>query len=538
VGKGVTKAGVVEAHLQAPDQDHPLVSICVYNYDGQNLAHCLDSIFQQDLLTSFEVILIDDATSDGSWEQALAYPSRYPSLLTLHRNKKVLGPVQNRRYCRRIAKGKYFATLTDQEAFSPEVVLAAIRAMIADPNTRFKQVGHIKKPYILPPSILKTPLVSILCYNYNYGRYLEQSLESAFAQTYPNIEVCFSDNASTDDSWNIAQSFARRYPGRMTLTRNRKNLGPDTNFGNCYKIMEGKYYINFCSDDVLAPDYVERCVDALEANPNAGMAIVNRAIIDEHGKRTDEPPFYNQSCLIPGEEQAAVYMMAGINPSVSQIMYRRALVDGRSATGTLAARYYGTRILDFNIALDYDVVYLDKPLLMHRLHSESDTSQADTNLLPVLGVYVLNHQFADAAAVRNQRKVSDRLPQSLEKLAHLATRYAVRSLLGRDEGTGQRYFHLAAAIHPPSTEDPTWKRLQEYWTADGPEKGNILQELGGSNNLASRRFSYDPPPGSIALLEDGRKCAEHPVEAGVRRGSAPQPSRSMNPIQAQYVEGS
>ena len=134
----------------------------------------------------------------------------------------------------------------------------------------------------------------------------------------------------------------------------------------------------------------------------------------------------------------------------------------------------------------------------------------------MLGVYVLNHQFADAATVRNQRKVSDRLPQSLEKLAHLATRYAVRSLLGRDEGTGQRYFHLAAAIHPPSTEDPTWKQLQEYWTADGSRKGDILQELGGSNNLAARRFSYDPPPGSIALLEDGRKCAEPPVEAGVR----------------------
>ena len=515
--KCVTKVGSTEALYKAHDLDHPLVIICIYNYDGQHLAHCLDSIFRQELLASFEVILVDDATTDGSWELALDHPSRYPNMLTLHRNKKVLGPDQNRHHCRRIAKGKYFATLTGQEAFSPEYVLAAIQAMTADPYVRFKQVGRIQDPHILPPSVVKKPLVSILCYNYNYGRYLEQCLESAFAQTYPNIEVCFSDNASTDDSWNIALSFARRHPGRMTLTRNRKNLGPDTNFRNCYKVMEGKYFINFCSDDVLAPDYVEQCVNALEANSNAGMAIVNRAILDEHGKRTDEPPFYNQSCLIPGEEQAAVYMMAGINPSVSQIMYRRSLVDGRSATGTLAARYYGTRILDFNIAMDYDVVYLDKPLLMHRIHSESDTNQADANLLPVLGVYVLNHQFADAAAVRNRRKVSDRLPQSLEKLANLATRYAVRSLQNRDEGTGLRYFQLAVAIHASAAEDPTWKRLQEYWTADDPTKGDILQHIGRSTNLTARSISYDPPPGSITLLEDGRKCAIPTVEANALR---------------------
>jgi hypothetical protein len=268
--------------------------------------------------------------------------------------------------------------------------------------------------------------------------------------------------------------------------------------------MQGEYFVIFCSDDALEPEYAERCVNALEARPNVGLAIVNRAVIDEHGRRTEEPPFYDQSCIIPGEEQAAVYMMAGVNPSVSQIMYRRAIVDARSATGGLASRYYGTRIMDFNISIDFDIAYVKEPLLLHRIHSQSDANHADANLLPVIGMYVLNHQFADTASVRNLTKVTDRLPKSLDKLAHLSVRYSVRSLLAKDEQVALRYFHLAIAINPQLAGDPVWQQLQEYWTADAPRKSSILEQLGSSDNLASRTISYDPPSGSIPIDLDGK----------------------------------
>ena len=49
------------------------------------------------------------------------------------------------------------------------------------------------------------PLVTICIPNYNYGRYLRTCLESILKQTYANLEVHFSDNASTDDSYEIAQ---------------------------------------------------------------------------------------------------------------------------------------------------------------------------------------------------------------------------------------------------------------------------------------------------------------------------------------------
>jgi glycosyltransferase involved in cell wall biosynthesis len=482
--------------------NNPMVSILIYNYDGQYLKQCLDSIFNQEVLTNFEIILIDDATEDGSWDTAVEYSGNHPGVMTISRNKRFLGRIYNKKHCMRMAKGRYCALLANDQVFLPDYIKSCLLALKADQYARFDTVRRNPQLPVEPPSVLKAPLVSILCYNFNYGRYLRQCLESVFAQTYENIELCFSDNASSDESWCIALEFEKKYPGKMRLTRNRMNFGPDYNFQNCYAMLLGKYFINFCSDDVLAPEYVEQCVSILEANNNVGLVIVNRAVIDENNCRTDEAPFYNQSCIISGEEQAAVYMMAGVNPSVSQIMYRSDIIDVRSASAVLGARYYGTRILDFNISTDFDIAYIKNPLLLHRIHSLSDTSQADSNLMPIIGLYVLNHQFADIASVRNLTKVAFRLPQSIEKLARLAVRYSVRSLLAKDEQAALRYFYLAVAISPQLASDPIWKQLQGYWTADSAMKAMILEHFENSDNLAARSISYDPPPGSTPISSD------------------------------------
>jgi glycosyltransferase involved in cell wall biosynthesis len=481
------------------DSNNPMVSILIYNYDGQYLKQCLDRIFNQEILTNFEIILIDDATNDGSWDTAVEYSGNHPEVMTISRNKRFLGRLYNEKHCLRMAKGRYCALLANDQAFLPEYIRSCVQVLKSDPYARFDLVKRNPQLPVEPPSVLQAPLVSILCYNFNYGRYLRQCIESVFSQTYENIELCFSDNASSDESWNIALEFAEKYPDKMRLTRNRMNFGPDYNFANCKEMMLGKYFINFCSDDVLEPNFVDQCVKVLEANRNVGLVIVNRAVIDENGLRTEEAPFYNQTCIIPGEEQAAVYMMAGINPSVSQIMYRRDIADARSATAVLGARYYGTRILDFNISNDFDIAYIKEPLLLHRIHSMSDTSQADANLMPVIGLYVLNHQFNDIASTRNLTKVTGRLPQSIEKLARLSVRYSVRSLLAKNELAAQRYFYLAMALSLQLADDPTWLQLQEYWTADTTRKAVVLEQLRSSDNLSARTISYDPPTGSTPI---------------------------------------
>ncbi len=344
------------------------------------------------------------------------------------------------------------------------------------------------------------PMVSVQIYNYNYGHFLKDCLDSVFSQTYNNIEISFSDNASEDDSWEIALEYVKKYPGVMTLTRNRNNFGSDANLINCRLNARGKYSIILCSDDMLRPGYVETCVCALESNPSAAFVMVNRTIIDEKGNRKEEPPFYNQSCVIPGEEQAAVYMMAPVNPSISQVMYNRLIFESNMVKGPLASRWYGPRLVDFIICCFNDIVYIKEPLLLHRLHSQNDSLLAADNLLEIIGTYVLQHQYADIASTyTNLDKAIERLPASIKKLSSTCMRYCLRSLVAGKDELGWRYYHLAVAISPSVTEEAVFKAIGKYWVSDEKGKMAILGTLKDESNLLTRAVSYDPPPGSKPL---------------------------------------
>jgi glycosyltransferase involved in cell wall biosynthesis len=481
------------------DPKNPLVSVLVYDYYGEHLEECFKSIFTQTILENMEVIFVDNASTDGSWDIALDYARKYQGAITVKRNNRNSGK-EPFHHTLRMAKGKYCVLLRNDDAFLPEYVKHCIQVMEADDLSTFDMVKRRSQSHPFRPNVKGKPLVSVLIYNYNYGRYLRQCLESAVIQTYDNIEIIFSDNASTDESWDIAVEYARSYPGLITIIRNRKNFGHGTNISNCYACVEGKYFCILCSDDALMPDFIQRCISVLEASPDSAFAMAHRTIIDEHGRPTDEPPFYNQSCIIPGPEQAAVYMMAAVNPSISQIMYSRAKAFDHFSSETLASRWYGQRILDFNLCCHYSIAYIKEPLLLHRVHSASDSNQIATNVLEAFGQFILPHQFVETAALKtNMQKAIGRLPQALEKIGRLCLRYCTRALSLHDEECALRYFHLSVAIIPAICQDPVFMQLRDYWGSDAPQKARIIKALAAIDNLSTRSVSYDPPPNSIPL---------------------------------------
>ncbi|MEI7611268.1 MAG: glycosyltransferase family 2 protein [Betaproteobacteria bacterium] len=494
---------------QADDNEELLVSIVVYNYDSNALEALLDSIFSQRVIKNFEVIICDDATADRSWAIANEYMAKHPEHITLTRNQVPLGAGPNVGKGMQMAKGKYFVDLTRDRKFNPEYILKTIAELESDCLIVHSFVGRNKefRPHlgmVKPSPELKrseNPLVSICIYNYNYGRFLKQCLESVAEQTYGNIEICFSDNASTDDSWAIALEFAKKYPKRMSLTRNRMNFGPSANLINCFMNYQGKYMLTLCSDDAMKPQLVERCVSLLEKYPDAAFAMVHREIVDDENNPTEEPPFYDQTCLIPGEEQAAVYMMAAINPCVSQILYNREKIQVKDTSGGINVRWFGARLLDFRLCSEYPMVYIKDPLLINRVHPLSDGALIDDNLMQCIGQFVLLHQFSEIAEANGLTKASGRMGEAIEKVGKLCLRYCARFLLQNQETTALRYLNLAQAIFPGIISDPTCSELQGYWhrsMANGKSQEEILKSLASQTELTLRNVSYPAPPGSIA----------------------------------------
>lgn len=494
---------------RTPDTS-PLISILLHNHQTDSLELSLRSVFGQALIRNLEVIICDDDSSDGAWEIANRYCLTHPGKVTLSRNRKPLGDTSNRWKGMQLCKGTYCVELCQDSEFDASYIRDCIADMEQDELLEHAYIARLKQVNLfMPPNnptrrisvqdLNRQPLVSICIYNFNYGRYLRQCLDSVFDQTYPNIEVCFSDNASADDSWDIALEYAARYPGKISLTRNRINYGPNVNLWNCLLNMGGKYMLKLCSDDAIRPGFIERCVHALEQHPDAAFAMVHRDIMDEDGNLTPEPAFYDQSCLIPGNEQAAVYMMSSVNPSISQILYKVEKTQGRRMAGNLNDRWFGDRIMDFHICCDSPIIYIKDPLLLNRIHGQSESAGLSGNLLQCMGEFVLLHQLSDIAAnYPDMSKARDRLQPAIEKIAHLSLRYCLRSLSDGDATGALRYFHLSSAIALSVQKADLYVKLSKFWALPEATRQSALPELLRDSSEAIRRtVSYPAPPGSI-----------------------------------------
>ncbi|MBK9446527.1 MAG: glycosyltransferase [Betaproteobacteria bacterium] len=485
-----------------------LLSILIDKYDPAALEALLTSIFSQQSIPKFEIILTDNDTSGMVWEIGNRYALRHPGSITLMRNAADVGPHQNLTHQLHMARGKFYLRLAHTQEFFPAKILDAIAQLEADPLFAHAFIGRVsersipRQAHILTQTYQHTgkPLVSICIYNYNYGRFLAQCLESVAAQTYDNIEICFSDNASADSSWQIAQNFAAHYPGRMNLVRNRENFGATANLSNTRRNAQGKYLLLLCSDDAIKPDYVERCVALLERHPDASFAIVHRQIMDEVGNRHDEAPFYDKTCVIPGEEQAAVYMMAAVTPSISQVFYNHERMKNYALPHNFMERWFGQRLMDFYLCLDSPIVYIKEPLLLNRIHSASDGIAIDNNLVQGVGQYMLALQFAEMAESYGLTKPKQRLNVAIEKVGRICLRYCSNFLSQDNETTALRYFHLAQALFPGIVTDENFIRLKTWWETDAAEvntKQQLLAALSEQADLTTRRVSYAPPPGSL-----------------------------------------
>lgn len=129
------------------------------------------------------------------------------------------------------------------------------------------------------------PLVCICLPTYNAASTVRETLESILAQTYPNLVVHVSDNASTDDTLKIIESLA---DSRVTIHRHADNIGAEGNFNRCIQLAEGEYTAIFHADDIYEPDIVTKQVAFLETNQKAGAVFTQASLIDERGNRLGE----------------------------------------------------------------------------------------------------------------------------------------------------------------------------------------------------------------------------------------------------------
>lgn len=107
------------------------------------------------------------------------------------------------------------------------------------------------------------PLASIILVTYNQVAYVQEALLSVAGQTYGNLEVVVSDDASTDGTFDLILEFCEQYNGPHTfiVNRNDVNLGVGGNYAKAVSLSHGELVFVAGGDDISLPSRVALVVN-------------------------------------------------------------------------------------------------------------------------------------------------------------------------------------------------------------------------------------------------------------------------------------
>ena len=114
-------------------------------------------------------------------------------------------------------------------------------------------------------------ILSIIVRCHNNSKYLHKCLDSLCSQIYEDVEIIFVDDASDDNSLQIATRFKQGYDFIKVLSINKQSRTYSREIAT--KFLNGKY-VTFCdSDDSVSYNYIKTCLDSINKNPECDLFI-------------------------------------------------------------------------------------------------------------------------------------------------------------------------------------------------------------------------------------------------------------------------
>jgi glycosyltransferase involved in cell wall biosynthesis len=215
-----------------------------------------------------------------------------------------------------------------------------------------------------------SPKVSIGLPVYNGENYLASAIESILAQTFGDFELIICDNASTDQTREICRGYVKR-DHRIRYFRHKRNIGATSNFNSCLALSTGEYFKWMAHDDMLHPDFLARCVDALDADPNAVLCQSLVEYIDENGRGFG---IYD-SCLAGADSSEASkrFRALVLLPHPCNEIFGLIRCQALAGSIQLGNYYLAEYVLLGELALRGRFIQIHKPLQMMREHTDRAT---------------------------------------------------------------------------------------------------------------------------------------------------------------------
>jgi len=125
------------------------------------------------------------------------------------------------------------------------------------------------------------PRVSVVVPSYNNRNFIEATMDSILAQTYPEFELSVADHSSTDDTWDKLQRYSA--DPRVTLLQTEAGGGAPRNWTRVTREARGQLLKLVCGDDLIYPTCLEEQVSVMDADASVGLVACRRDLIDARG---------------------------------------------------------------------------------------------------------------------------------------------------------------------------------------------------------------------------------------------------------------
>ena len=133
--------------------------------------------------------------------------------------------------------------------------------------------------YIDNPTSYQNPKISVVIPVYNGSNYIREAIDSVLNQTYKNYEIIIVDDGSTDNTWEIIQS----YGGKVRGFR-KENGGVSTALNYAIDVMESEWFAWLSHDDLWLPTKLESQVQWMGQHPGCGMYYAGQYLMNQDYK--------------------------------------------------------------------------------------------------------------------------------------------------------------------------------------------------------------------------------------------------------------
>ena len=232
------------------------------------------------------------------------------------------------------------------------------------------------------------PFVSAIVIFLNENRFLQEAIESIFAQTYDHWELLLVDDGSTDESSDIALRYAERHPEKVRYLEHagHENRGMSVSRNLGIANAKGEYIAFLDADDVWLPNKLEHQVAILESQPDAAMVYGRTQWwYSWSGSAEDRQRDYihdlgvqPNTLLQPPTLMTRLIRMPEISPCTCSALMRRKVVDQVGGFEEHFRGLYEDQAFFAKVSLAAPVFVTSQCSARYRQHANSNCSTTQT----------------------------------------------------------------------------------------------------------------------------------------------------------------